>query len=115
MGINPDDFELGPEVRAHMKLLSNAYCSNGRKIIISIDRLDLCKNMHTAVQLRQYVRDHALSYARCDEPSQLCALCDQSALSVVRHACAYCCFESHSLITHLHLTITLRNIDRAYH
>jgi trehalose-6-phosphate synthase len=43
MGINPDDFELGPEVRAHMKLLSNAYCSNGRKIIISIDRLDLCK------------------------------------------------------------------------
>jgi trehalose-6-phosphate synthase len=43
MGINPDDFELGPEVRAHMKLLSNAYCSGGRKIIISIDRLDLCK------------------------------------------------------------------------
>jgi trehalose-6-phosphate synthase len=55
MGINPDDFELGPEVRAHMQLLSDTYCSNGRKIIVSIDRLDLCKvSYDVSVCLHRY-------------------------------------------------------------
>lgn len=45
MGINPYDFELTAEVRTHMQTLSSTYCSGGRKIIISIDRLDLVKGI----------------------------------------------------------------------
>jgi hypothetical protein len=64
MGINPDDFELGPEVRAHMKLLSNAYCSNGRKIIISIDRLDLCKVSYHTTDTQSY-RNYCMMHGAC--------------------------------------------------
>eukprot|EP00611_Tribonema_gayanum_P021695 TRINITY_DN4221_c0_g1_i4.p1 TRINITY_DN4221_c0_g1~~TRINITY_DN4221_c0_g1_i4.p1 ORF type:complete len:750 (-),score=199.55 TRINITY_DN4221_c0_g1_i4:3086-5335(-) len=45
MGINPDDFRMTAHVRQQMELLRAEHVTKGRKIIVSIDRLDLCKGM----------------------------------------------------------------------
>lgn len=42
-GIQPEDYEITPEVEKHMETLSARYA--GRRIIVSMDRLDPCKGI----------------------------------------------------------------------
>ncbi|CAM9812881.1 unnamed protein product [Discosporangium mesarthrocarpum] len=45
MGINPEAFEITPDIMSYMDQLRQGYSFEDRKVLVSIDRLDLCKGI----------------------------------------------------------------------
>ncbi|CAM9120754.1 unnamed protein product [Sphacelaria rigidula] len=45
MGIHPEAFEITPDVTSFMERLRRVFHTDKRKVIVSIDRLDLCKGI----------------------------------------------------------------------